>query len=221
VGIRSRWPRGTLYPLKLVLTSPTSDDRSVGIVYLRTKAPEFFVCLFTVHISPCYLAQPFWRERPVELVDWTDRIVNALWVVSKNLFAVLHLPLLRTMQLQPLPHFSSCGYVVTGATASAETRVLLWVSACDVRGLPPEDAMWSNERARTFLPTQQRPRGRRQVIRTRNFPHGEAGTYCNGAVWDCDNTALRQSAACTGCMQYSFCRYLVRSTSVSFTKEII
>jgi hypothetical protein len=27
----SRWPRGTLYPQKLALTSPTSGDRSVGI----------------------------------------------------------------------------------------------------------------------------------------------------------------------------------------------
>jgi hypothetical protein len=28
----SRWPRGTLYPQKLTLTSLTSDYRSVGIV---------------------------------------------------------------------------------------------------------------------------------------------------------------------------------------------
>jgi hypothetical protein len=31
------WPRDTLYPQKLVLTSPTSGGRSVGIVRLRTK----------------------------------------------------------------------------------------------------------------------------------------------------------------------------------------
>jgi hypothetical protein len=35
------WPRDTLYPQKLALTSPTSGDRSVGIVCLRTKATEF------------------------------------------------------------------------------------------------------------------------------------------------------------------------------------
>jgi hypothetical protein len=40
-----RWPRNTLYPQKLALTSPTSGGRSVGIVRLRTKATEF-VCLF-------------------------------------------------------------------------------------------------------------------------------------------------------------------------------
>jgi hypothetical protein len=37
------WPRDTLYPLKLALTSPTSGGRSVGIVRLRTKAPEFYL----------------------------------------------------------------------------------------------------------------------------------------------------------------------------------
>jgi hypothetical protein len=37
----SRWPRGTLNPQKLALTSPTSGGLSVGIVRLRTQATEF------------------------------------------------------------------------------------------------------------------------------------------------------------------------------------
>jgi hypothetical protein len=37
----SRWPRGTLYPRKLALTSPTSGGHSVGIVRSRTLATEF------------------------------------------------------------------------------------------------------------------------------------------------------------------------------------
>jgi hypothetical protein len=36
-----RWPRDTLYQLKLALTSPTSGGRSVGILRLRTKATVF------------------------------------------------------------------------------------------------------------------------------------------------------------------------------------
>jgi hypothetical protein len=36
----SRWPRGTFYPQKLSLTSPTIGGRSAGIVLLRTKATE-------------------------------------------------------------------------------------------------------------------------------------------------------------------------------------
>jgi hypothetical protein len=42
-GDSLRWPHDTHYPLKLALTSPTSGGRSVGIVRLRTKAPEFLV----------------------------------------------------------------------------------------------------------------------------------------------------------------------------------
>jgi hypothetical protein len=37
----SRWPRGTLYPEKLALTSPTSGSRSVGVVRSRTQSTEF------------------------------------------------------------------------------------------------------------------------------------------------------------------------------------
>jgi hypothetical protein len=37
----SRWPRGTVYPQKLAITSPTSGGRSVGIVRSRTQTMEF------------------------------------------------------------------------------------------------------------------------------------------------------------------------------------
>jgi hypothetical protein len=43
----SRWPRDTLQPKKLALTSPTSGGRSVRIVRSRTKATEFFMAYFT------------------------------------------------------------------------------------------------------------------------------------------------------------------------------
>jgi hypothetical protein len=51
----SRWPRGTLHPQKLALTSPTSGGRSVGIVRSRTKNTEF-VC------SPLKLVPLTWYE---------------------------------------------------------------------------------------------------------------------------------------------------------------
>jgi hypothetical protein len=41
-GDSLRWPRDTLYPLKLALTSPTIGGRSVGIVRWRTKSPGVF-----------------------------------------------------------------------------------------------------------------------------------------------------------------------------------
>jgi hypothetical protein len=44
-GLRdpSRWSRGTLYPQKLPLISPTSGGHSVGIVHSWTQATEFFM----------------------------------------------------------------------------------------------------------------------------------------------------------------------------------
>jgi hypothetical protein len=38
-----RWPRGTFYPQKLAITSPTSGGRSVDIVRSRTHTMEFFL----------------------------------------------------------------------------------------------------------------------------------------------------------------------------------
>jgi hypothetical protein len=44
------WPRNTLYPQKMALTSPTSGSRSVSIVHLWTKVMEFvlFVVISTL-----------------------------------------------------------------------------------------------------------------------------------------------------------------------------
>jgi hypothetical protein len=43
-GDPPRWPRGTIYPQKLALTSPTSGGRSVGIVRSQAKTTEFVFC---------------------------------------------------------------------------------------------------------------------------------------------------------------------------------
>jgi hypothetical protein len=45
VGDSLRWSRGTLYPLKLALTSPTSGGRPVGIVRARGLKPRSFFCV--------------------------------------------------------------------------------------------------------------------------------------------------------------------------------
>jgi hypothetical protein len=47
----SRWPRGTRYPQKLALTSPTCCGCSVGIVHLRTQAMEL-----QLYVLFCYVA---------------------------------------------------------------------------------------------------------------------------------------------------------------------
>jgi hypothetical protein len=45
------WPHDTLYPQKLVLTSPTSSCRSVSIVCSRTEASE---CRFLVRVHKTF-----------------------------------------------------------------------------------------------------------------------------------------------------------------------
>jgi hypothetical protein len=44
----SRWPRGTLYPQKLAITSPISGSRSVGVVRSRTQTMGFVVLFESV-----------------------------------------------------------------------------------------------------------------------------------------------------------------------------
>jgi hypothetical protein len=46
-----RWPRDTLYPQKVGITSPTSGGRSVGIVRLRTKATKVFSISLSLGMS--------------------------------------------------------------------------------------------------------------------------------------------------------------------------
>jgi hypothetical protein len=55
-----RWPRDTLYPQKLALTSPTCGSRLVGIVRLRTKTTEIDCLMLTFtwgnwgHLQPWF-----------------------------------------------------------------------------------------------------------------------------------------------------------------------
>jgi hypothetical protein len=43
------WPRDTLSPQKLALTSPTSRGHSVGIVRSWTKTTELFIIIIIIH----------------------------------------------------------------------------------------------------------------------------------------------------------------------------
>jgi hypothetical protein len=74
-----RWPRDTLYPLKLALTSPTSGGRSVGIhvVHWRTKAPEYLLCVITLYVKVKY-----WKGGEGTLPNYP---VNSMLVCSHTL----------------------------------------------------------------------------------------------------------------------------------------
>jgi hypothetical protein len=49
----SHWPRGTLYPQKLSLTSPTSCGLLVGIVCSWTQAMDFSLVLIMLVVGKC------------------------------------------------------------------------------------------------------------------------------------------------------------------------
>jgi hypothetical protein len=79
----SRWPRGTLYPQNLALTSLTSGCRSVDIVRSGTQATEFS---YFFHYSPYYHQQCLHRGTSSELVTFSKRTqlhVNKLieWLI--------------------------------------------------------------------------------------------------------------------------------------------
>jgi hypothetical protein len=57
----SRWPRGTLDPQKLAITSPTSGGRSVGIIRSRTQNMEFYIIYKCDHLRK----ELMWRPRYV------------------------------------------------------------------------------------------------------------------------------------------------------------
>jgi hypothetical protein len=56
----SRLPRGTLYPQKLAITSPTSDGCSVGIVRSRIQAMEFSFSLVASSLCELVPTQLGW-----------------------------------------------------------------------------------------------------------------------------------------------------------------
>jgi hypothetical protein len=50
----SCWPRGTIYPHKLTLTSPTTGGRSVGVVRSRTQTTEFlYIIKKIIYFASC------------------------------------------------------------------------------------------------------------------------------------------------------------------------
>jgi hypothetical protein len=73
-GLRdpSRWPRDTLYPQKLALTSPTNGCRPVGIVRSQTKATELLVSYDNV--TSCERVIIIWAS-----ADWSFEVCSAAW----------------------------------------------------------------------------------------------------------------------------------------------
>jgi hypothetical protein len=97
----SRWPRETIHPQKLALTSSTSGGRLVGILYSRTETTEFRIVKFSVKEVCRLWAQPhfdifnqliqFFREKTDDsLSEWDQGCMGDVQATSSlNAPAVL------------------------------------------------------------------------------------------------------------------------------------
>jgi hypothetical protein len=86
------WPRNTLYPQKLALTSSTSGGRSVGIVRSRAQAKEYSFWIFYAAVS-IYLSL-----KHIKILRWAIDTNNGfysyvnlylLWFLTTILYAFL------------------------------------------------------------------------------------------------------------------------------------
>jgi hypothetical protein len=82
-GCRDPWPRGTLYPQKLALTSPTSGGCLVGIVCSWTLATEFSCMIWNcaaLNLSDfniiCLIVEKVCRAKPMIIICVIKRIVG-------------------------------------------------------------------------------------------------------------------------------------------------
>jgi hypothetical protein len=92
-------PRGTVYPQKLALTSPTSGGRSVGIVRSRTQATEFsfleYVCCQEICLGLKSAVTPGWTKRVCDctlwdgMIPWQTGYASDMYVESMKLYTCI------------------------------------------------------------------------------------------------------------------------------------
>jgi hypothetical protein len=75
----SRWPRSTLYPQKLTLTSPTSGCSTVGIVYSWSQATEFY--LTTLSVARNMQRRKTWR---LKAIRWQGHRTKRSWPIPRH-----------------------------------------------------------------------------------------------------------------------------------------
>jgi hypothetical protein len=85
----SRWPRDTLCPQKLTVTSPTSCGRSVAIVRLRTKTMEFrLICVDPWRLLSDQLAVCFYLVALNLTWRWKQLFAsNHMWILLEYIMS--------------------------------------------------------------------------------------------------------------------------------------
>jgi hypothetical protein len=94
----SRWQRGTLYPQKLALTSPTSGGCLVSLVRLRTQAMEFNIWL--TKARP-HLNKPHMKGQPraTQRYLWTQLLhVFRAWSSSCGLLQIFSISITNSFK---------------------------------------------------------------------------------------------------------------------------
>jgi hypothetical protein len=108
-----RWPRDTLHPQKLELTSPTSGGRSVGIVRSRTKATEYsLVYLINFDHVP-------WPDFsiPINIYHWP-------WGMSQSWWATI--TIITSVLTWGFPAFYCIQNLILNSTEQSSTAGKLW-----------------------------------------------------------------------------------------------
>jgi hypothetical protein len=99
----SHWPRGTLYPKKLALTSLASGGRSVGIVRSLTQATEFIFCPLLLQLfaqSTEVVPVPGHKQQPQ--IGFTHYKTNTKRTATRvNIFQTLNLHTLGAQHSYP------------------------------------------------------------------------------------------------------------------------
>jgi hypothetical protein len=104
----SRWPRGTLYPHKLALTSPTSGGHSVSIVRSRAQTTEF-VCFFLFETWPMCFHGPLVSSFPLNTGNhWIVHPTNWKLLYVRNIFLLYIIFLKRRRKLPVLSAVYLC-----------------------------------------------------------------------------------------------------------------
>jgi hypothetical protein len=113
----SRSPRGTRYPQKLTITSPTSGGLSVGIVHSRR--PEVCGMIMDIIHNPVFISniQLFgdWTRRQNPVSKTLLQMKTGWWIMSRNTLFVLYTQFYSCNFLKIFFLLEACGSVVVKA----------------------------------------------------------------------------------------------------------
>jgi hypothetical protein len=99
----SRWPRCTLYPQKLAITSPTSGGRSVDVVRSRTQTMEFF---------------------------WWMNVFENVFMCNINIYEYIYVYICVCVQYNF--HWKFIYYFIRLAMVRSEHKLWLWINRLDL-----------------------------------------------------------------------------------------